>query len=62
MYRKGQGVPQDYVEAYKWVSLAASQGYVKAIKGRHAVVSEMSPDQIAEAKRVAREWVEQHRD
>ena len=61
MYRKGQGVSQDYVEAYKWASLAASQGYVKAIKGRHAVVSEMT-DQIAEAKSVAREWVEQHCD
>ena len=26
MYRKGQGVPQDYKTAVKWYSLAAKQG------------------------------------
>jgi TPR repeat protein len=24
MYDQGQGVPQDYVEAHKWINLAAS--------------------------------------
>ena len=26
MYRRGQGVPQDYAEAVKWYRLAAEQG------------------------------------
>ena len=26
MYEKGQGVPQDYVQAYMWFNLAAAQG------------------------------------
>ena len=30
MYRKGQGVPQDYAEAMKWYRLAAEQGYAYA--------------------------------
>ena len=30
MYRKGQGVPQDYAEAGKWYRLAAEQGYASA--------------------------------
>ena len=27
MYRKGEGVPQDYAEAAKWYRLAAEQGF-----------------------------------
>ena len=30
MYRKGDGVPQDYKKAFKWNKLSADQGYVKA--------------------------------
>ena len=30
MYENGQGVPQDYAEAVKWVRLAADQGHAEA--------------------------------
>ena len=30
MYRKGEGVPQDYVQAAKWTRLAADQGDAQA--------------------------------
>ena len=30
MYRKGEGVTQDYDEAFKWYRKAAEQGYAKA--------------------------------
>ena len=30
MYRKGEGVPQDYAESVKWYRLAADQGVAKA--------------------------------
>ena len=34
MYRKGQGVPQDYAEAVKWYRLAADQGDAGAQRSR----------------------------
>ena len=37
MYEKGEGVPQDYVQAHKWYNLAASYGELIAIKGRDDV-------------------------
>jgi hypothetical protein len=30
MYRRGQGIPQDYKSAVKWYTLAAEQGNAKA--------------------------------
>ena len=32
MYDEGQGVPQDYQEAVKWMTLAANQGKAEAQK------------------------------
>ena len=60
MYVQGQGVPQDYVLAHKWVNLAAAQGGETgdiAVKTRDLVANEMTPEQIAEAQRLAREWM-----
>jgi S1-C subfamily serine protease len=56
MYAKGQGVPQDYVEAYKWYNLAAAQGLSDAIDNRDEIASDMTPEQIAEAQQLAREF------
>ncbi|MCP4305497.1 MAG: SEL1-like repeat protein [bacterium] len=56
MYAYGQGVPQDYVEAMKWFQLAAAQGHENAKKYRDLVAEQMTPDQLAEAQRLAREW------
>ena len=61
MCAKGQGVLQDSVEAYKRASLAAAQGDKNAISRLKFLSSKMNPAQIAEAKRLAREWLEQHR-
>lgn len=33
MYAERRGVPQDYVRAHMWFSLAAAQGEQKAAKG-----------------------------
>jgi TPR repeat protein len=33
MYLNGQGVPQDYAEALKWLRLAANQGFAEAQDG-----------------------------
>ena len=56
MYGNGQGVPQDYVTAHMWWNIAASEGNAIAAKNRDLVAKEMTAGQIAEAKRLAREW------
>ena len=61
MYSKGRGVPQDYVQAHMWHNLAVSNLAAgvdrdKAVKYRDIVAAKMTPAQIAEAQRLAREW------
>jgi TPR repeat protein len=56
MYTNGQGVPQDHVVAHMWFNLAAAQGDEIAVQNRDRAVSKLSPDQIAEAQRLARDW------
>jgi uncharacterized protein len=55
-YAEGQGVPQDYVRAHMWFNLSAAKGNQMAIKNRDQVAGHMTPAQIAEAQRFAREW------
>jgi hypothetical protein len=57
MYGMGRGVPEDYVIAHMWFNLAAASGENKnALKGRDMVAAKMTPAQIAEAQKLAREW------
>jgi len=56
MYEIGQGVPQDYVLAYMWANLAASTGSEKAGKNRDVIATSMTPNQLAEAQKLSREW------
>ena len=51
-----QGVQQNYVQAHKWWNLAAVSGDKDAIKNRDIVAGKMTPPQIAEAQKLAREW------
>jgi TPR repeat protein len=56
MYDNGHGVRQDYVQAHMWFNLSGAQGDADAIKKRDAVAAKMTPAQIAEAQKLAREW------
>jgi hypothetical protein len=60
LYLEGRGVPQDYVEAYKWMSLATARAPAEqqkmAAAARDGVAKLMTPDQIAEGQKRAREW------
>jgi len=56
MYYKGQGVPQDHVTAYMWLILASVGGSEHAVKNRDLLARSMTPSQIAEAQKMAREW------
>ena len=63
-YDEGRGVPQDYVQAHMWRNVAASRltGEKRKISadGRDALARLMTPDQLAEAQRLAREWDAAH--
>jgi hypothetical protein len=62
MYARGWGVPKDFVLAHMWSNLAASRFPVsdperdKAVRNRDRIASNMTPEQLAEAQRRAREW------
>jgi TPR repeat protein len=57
MYGNGRGVPQDYVSALMWWNIAAASGHEGAQRDREVMTERMTPDQIAEAQRMAREWM-----
>ncbi len=56
MYSEGRGVAQDYVQGHMWISLAAAQGKESYRESRDVLAEQMTPAQIAEAQRLAREW------
>jgi TPR repeat protein len=56
-YYLGYGVPQDYVEAHKWFSIANVTGLERAIVNRDIMTKLMTPDQIAEAQELKRDWM-----
>jgi TPR repeat protein len=56
-YSTGQGVGIDMIAAHKWFNLAAVRGVEAAKSWRNQVASELNAKQIAEAQRLAREWL-----
>lgn len=63
MYKDGKGVPRNYVQAYMWYQIVVTQSsavdelYLWSGKERlDSVASRMTPAQIVEAERLAREW------
>ena len=61
MYILGEGVAKDYVQAHWWLNIGAANTTRKetrdrAVKYRDRVARKMSPHQIAEAQKLAREW------
>ena len=55
-YRDGFGVPKNIVEAYKWFDLGAATGGADAKQQRALLEAIRTPDQIAEAKKLAHEF------
>jgi hypothetical protein len=49
-------VPQNFVLAHMWYNLCAAQGEQGAVPLRDALATRMTPAQIAEAQKLAREW------
>ena len=53
---KGLGVPQDFIEAHKWLNLAAARGDARAAAERDALAKQMTVEECAEARKLARAW------
>jgi uncharacterized protein len=56
LYHTAHGVPHDLVRAHMWYNLATADGYDDGKKWRDRLADEMSPSQVAEAQKLAREW------
>jgi TPR repeat protein len=64
MYSSGDGVPQDYVQAHQWFNLAAATSttpseHDQAVQARDRIAAKMTPAQVADAQKLAREWQKQ---
>ncbi len=57
MYKEGNGVPQDLALAHMWFNLLAGSGKALGRLDRDIVTSKMTPAQVAEPQRLAREWM-----
>ncbi len=60
LYATGRDVAPDLVVAHKWFNLAAVRGNSSALTHRMELAREMSTLQIAEAQKLAREWIATH--
>ena len=64
MYGTSEGVPQDYVQAHMWLNLAASrrtgEDRETSVSVRDLIAEELTPDDLSEAQRLAREWEAAH--
>jgi len=56
MYHDGKGVQKDSIQAYMWWTLSAEQGFKLAKESLETVEKKVTPAQLAEAQRLAREW------
>jgi uncharacterized protein len=60
MYVNGSGVPQDYVQAHAWFNRAArsasdADDRDRAVKSLDSMTARMTPAQIVQAQRLARD-------
>ena len=62
MYLNGKGVSQDYIQAHMWSSVAAAKGNENGRINRDIIAKSMTPADISEVQRLAREWIEEHRE
>lgn len=62
MYANGQGVLRNYVPAHMWFYLAGVKGNKDATRNISIVEKVMSPKDISEAQKLARDWMEKHKN
>lgn len=57
-YDLGEGVPQDYLAAYMWYNLSSAKNCKLSKDYREKITKKMTNEQIAEAQKMSREWLE----
>ena len=64
MYRNGEGLPQNDVEAYKWFNLATTYADASTreefAEARDPVAERLTPESRAKGQKRASEWFEAH--
>jgi hypothetical protein len=60
MYYDGNGVIQDYVQAHAWVNVSSANGNNNGQKGRDLIAKNMTPEQIAKAQELAKQYFEKY--
>ncbi len=59
-FSAGKDVDPNLVEAHKWFNIAAMRGNAQARQYRMELAEEMTAEEIAEAQRQARDWLQAH--
>lgn len=60
MYAQGRGVKQNPAKAYAWLKLASANGLNDADNLITSLEKEMTPEQLEEAERLTREYMDQY--
>ena len=58
MYRTGEGVTRNLVEAYAWLNVAATNGSEDAAESKTQVARSLIIDEVTQAQKLSREMVE----
>ena len=56
LFEAGNRVPKDFVQAHMWFTLAVDRGHIEAKEFQDDLATKMTPEQIAKAQEIAREW------
>jgi TPR repeat protein len=60
MYYKGEGVLEDYVTAYAWWNIAATNGHRDAKKNKGIIAKEMTAENITKAEALVKEMIKKN--
>ena len=56
LYRRGQGLPQDFFQAYVWSSIAALRGDAYAARLKVLLAEKLATPQVKQAEDLAQAW------
>ena len=57
-YHWGDGVPEDYIQAYAWCNIAAANGHESGMEYKQSIAKKMTKEQIAKAQDLSQEMIE----
>jgi len=60
MYARGTGVKQNYIKAYAWCKVSASQHSRRALLKLKKIEHHMDPDEISNARKLSRQYYEKY--